>query len=198
MAGFASHAAFKTDFEANGGAFGKNLRDQSLATGDTGSVGGSLLGGGPVTTREGIVPNDVYSGTEKTGGAEISLQVGADEGQELSTHVSSFNANALGLDTLDVTDFENYDAMLYSVDDALNYVSGRRADIGALQNRLESTLNSLAIAQETTSASRSRIRDADIAHEIAELTQSQIIQQASVSVLSQANAAPQMVLSLLG
>ena len=198
LAGYANHAAFATDFAANGSAFGRDLRDQSEATGDTGSLNGSILGGGAVLNQEDIVPNDVYSGTEKRGGIALSLQIGADEGQELNTYIGSFNADALGLTSLDVTDFNQYDAMLYSVDDALNYVSNRRSEFGALQNRLESTINSLAVARETTSASRARIRDADIAHETSELTQAQIIQQASVSVLSQANASPQLVLSLLG
>jgi flagellin len=83
------------------------------------------------------------------------------------------------------------------VDAALQQVTALRADLGAVQNRLESTSNNISVTLENISAARSQIVDADIAAETAELTRSQILQQAGVAVLGQANAASQIALSLL-
>ena len=84
------------------------------------------------------------------------------------------------------------------VDLALEDVSSERAKLGALQNRLESTISNLSTTSENLSASRSRILDADFAAETAQLSRNQIIQQAGVSILAQANQQPQIALSLLG
>ena len=83
------------------------------------------------------------------------------------------------------------------IDLALEDVSSQRADLGALQNRLESTINNLTTTSENLSASRSRILDADFAQETAQLSRNQIIRQAGVSILAQANQQPQIALSLL-
>lgn len=88
------------------------------------------------------------------------------------------------------------DALLV-LDTALASVTGNRANLGAIQNRLESTISNLSSISENVSAARSRVQDADFAAETAELTRSQILQQAGISVLSQANSLPQQVLSLL-
>ncbi|MEH6910733.1 MAG: flagellin, partial [Oceanicoccus sp.] len=88
------------------------------------------------------------------------------------------------------------DALLV-LDTALASVTGDRANLGAIQNRLESTISNLSSISENVSAARSRVQDADFAAETAELTRSQILQQAGISVLSQANSLPQQVLSLL-
>jgi flagellin len=84
------------------------------------------------------------------------------------------------------------------IDEALEDVSSQRAKLGALQNRLESTINNLSTTSENLTASRSRIRDADFAQETAQLSRNQIIQQAGVSILAQANQQPQVALALLG
>mgnify|MGYP006101587731 FL=1 len=86
---------------------------------------------------------------------------------------------------------------LLVLDTALANVTDNRGDLGAIQNRLESTISNLSNIAENVSAARSRVQDADFAAETAELTRSQILQQAGISVLSQANALPQQVLSLL-
>ena len=85
-----------------------------------------------------------------------------------------------------------------AISEAISVVGGVRADLGALQNRFQSTIRNLSNISENISSARSRIRDTDFAAETAELTRNQIIQQASLSVLSQANQAPQTALSLLG
>ena len=84
-----------------------------------------------------------------------------------------------------------------SVDAALNSINESRASLGAYQNRFESIVKSAQVAAENADASRSRIQDADFATETATLAKSQILQQAGISVLSQANAMPQQVLALL-
>ena len=88
--------------------------------------------------------------------------------------------------------------VLATIDTAINTVNSARGTLGAQQNRLESTLRSLANVRETTSAAESRIRDVDVAMETADLTRNSILQQASTAILSQANAQPQLALSLLG
>lgn len=87
---------------------------------------------------------------------------------------------------------------LASVDDALTRVNSVRADLGALQNRLQSTINNLAINDENLSAANSRIRDADMAQEVSELTKSNILMQAGISVLGQANNTNAAAIKLLG
>jgi flagellin len=99
---------------------------------------------------------------------------------------------------LDVSSVDSAQRTLAMVDSALAAVNGQRAKFGALQSRFESTIANLQTTSENMSASRSRIRDTDFAAETANLTRAQILQQAGTAMLSQANALPQNVLSLLG
>ncbi len=99
--------------------------------------------------------------------------------------------------TIDVSTFLGSQQALEIVDKALTAVSGSRAEMGAIQNRFTSTIANLSTTSENLSASRSRIRDADYAKETAELTRTQILQQAGTAMLAQANQVPQNVLSLL-
>jgi flagellin len=89
------------------------------------------------------------------------------------------------------------DTLLQSIDSAIGQVSTFRAQLGARQNQLETAINSVGVSIENLSASESRIRDADIAAVSSQMVTQQIMQQAGVSVLSQANTAPQSVLTLL-
>ena len=86
----------------------------------------------------------------------------------------------------------------HALDTAISPSRRQRADLGAVQNRLQHTINSLSVAAENASAAESRIRDTDMAKEMTSFTRSQILQQAGVSMLAQANQAPQSVLKLLG
>ena len=104
----------------------------------------------------------------------------------------------VSVQTIDVTTQDAAIDSLYVIDFAIEQLSESRAELGAVQNRLSSTINNLQVAAETTSVAASRIRDADFAVETAELSRVQIVQQASVSLLAQANQAPQVVLTLLG
>ncbi len=99
--------------------------------------------------------------------------------------------------SIDIGNVDGALAALAIVDSALGTISSQRADLGAVQNRFESAISNLSTTVENASAARSRIRDADFAAETAELTRAQILQQAGLSVLSQANVNPQNVLALL-
>jgi flagellin len=110
-----------------------------------------------------------------------------------------FGVNSSGsIYSVDVSTRQGALTAIDAIDLALEDVSAERADLGALQNRLESTINNLSTTAENLSASRSRIMDADFATETAALSRNQIIQQAGVSILAQANQQPQIALSLLG
>ena len=140
------------------------------------------------------------------GNFSASFLVGANAGQTISVNLSTgnlgsitgFSTAGLGIDGDSVVTASGAAALLSAVDAAISGVGGVRADLGALQNRFQSTIRNLSNISENLSAARSQIRDTDFAAETAELTRNQIIQQASVSVLSQANQRPQTALSLLG
>ncbi|HEY0961903.1 MAG TPA: flagellin [Pseudomonadales bacterium] len=100
--------------------------------------------------------------------------------------------------TLTVETVDGANALITAIDTALNTVNGSRATLGAIQNRFESVVTSLQTSSESLSAARSRIQDTDFASETANLTKSQILQQAGMAMMAQANSLPQSVLSLLG
>ena len=110
---------------------------------------------------------------------------------------SDNDATALAINANTVTDLTAAAAAITAIDTAINTVSTNRANFGAMQNRLESVGRSLAVASENTAAANSRVADADIAESMSELVRAQILQQAGISVLAQANQAPSLVLQLL-
>ncbi len=111
--------------------------------------------------------------------------------------LSTTSASLTLLSTVDISTVEGSNAAISILDGALSQVSTIRSGLGAIQNRFDSTIANLATTSENLSAARSRIQDADFAAETAALTRAQILQQAGVSILSQANSLPQNVLSLL-
>lgn len=108
------------------------------------------------------------------------------------------NTVALGLNLATVADKPSAQNTLGAIDNALQSVTAIRAEFGALQNRLQSVINNIMISKENLSSANSRIRDADIAEEVTDLTKSQILTQSGVSVLAQANSSIKSVLGLLG
>ena len=108
------------------------------------------------------------------------------------------SSKALGINNISVANQDDANAAINKIDDALKKVSTQRAKLGAVQNRLEHTVNSLNTANENLSAAESQIRDTDMATEMIKYTKSNILQQASQSMLAQANQQPQGVLQLLG
>jgi flagellin len=126
------------------------------------------------------------------------ITIAGDEAANLftATDVAADVANG-SLADVDVTNVANSNAAILSIDATLGTISDLRSTFGAIQNRFESTIANLATTTENLSASRSRIQDADFAAETAALTRAQILQQAGISILAQANAQPQNVLALL-
>lgn len=142
---------------------------------------------------------DLLNGT----GGIIDVQVGVHNDPfkdriSFNTMAANASVDALGVAVESVSTKEAAQNSLTNVDSALVSVNAMRANFGALQNRLQSTVNNLNVAHENYSAANSRIRDTDIAAESAELTRNTIMKQAGVSVLSQANQAQQLALKLLG
>lgn len=125
--------------------------------------------------------------------------VGSNSGQTINVTVGTdFDSAGLGIGALSVSSAAGAASALGLVDAALSTVGAQRAELGALTNRFQSTIRNLSNITENVSAARSRIQDTDFAAETANLTRQQILQQASTTVLSQANQRPQAALQLLG
>jgi len=126
----------------------------------------------------------------------VSSTVGDDIG--FTTAVTSTATSSKVLNTISIQNVSGANDAIQTIDYALTKMNRTRGDIGAVQNRFLSAISSLSVASENLSAARSRIQDADVAQETAELTRTQILIQAGVSVLAQANQLPSVALSLLG
>jgi flagellin len=142
-------------------------------------------------------------------GSGLTLQIGANGGQDqrVNLFVDAMDSTSIGLmqggkltvalSSADIRTIETANMAIEIITGATNTVSGQRAALGALQNRLEHTMNNLAVSKENLTASESIIRDVDMAKEMMEFTKNQILVQASQAMLAQANQLPQGVLSLL-
>jgi flagellin len=135
-------------------------------------------------------------------GAALEIQVGKDNNAEMDRFVydtakQNLTSEALGLSDIHTTTKEAAQENLARIDTAIQTLSENRADMGALQNRLQSTINNLQIYEENISGARSRIFDVDMASETAELTKANILSQAGVAVLGQANSNSMSALKLL-
>lgn len=133
-----------------------------------------------------------------TGAYSADFQVGADASQTISVSIAtSMGVAGLGVNADTIATASGAQIAIDSIDDALKTVNDVRADLGAKQNRFSSTIRNLNNIAENVSASKSRIMDADFAKESANLARNQVLQQASSSMLAQANQQPQIALSLL-
>ena len=148
-----------------------------------------------------IASTSQFGGVNILAGAFSSaFLVGANAGQTISVNVQrvgGFGASGLNVADASVLSELQASAAMTSVTEAISIIDAQRADLGAIQNRFQSTIRNLSNISENVSAARSRIRDTDFAVETAELTRWQIIQQASITVLGQANQRPQAALQLL-
>lgn len=145
-----------------------------------------------------------FNGTkllDGTSSAGVALQVGTQNttDDQISVSVSSMKTADIGggLDDAAIATATDAQDALDVIDDAITDVSSQRGSLGAVQNRLSITVNNLASTRENLSAANSRIRDVDVASETVDMTRSQILMQAGVAVLAQANQLPSMALSLL-
>jgi flagellin len=143
-----------------------------------------------------------FSGIKLLDGSATSVMfqvgLGTTSGiDQLEVSLSPTLSTTLALNSLDIGSGGATTTAITNIDAAINTVSALRGTLGAVQNRLASTINNLAITTENLTSAESRIRDVDVAFETAQLTRNNILQQASISVLSQANAQPQAALQLL-
>ena len=127
----------------------------------------------------------------------ITVQIGPTAGEKLEIATKVMGSTALGINGISVTSTTKANTAITKINDAINTVSTHRAKLGASQNRLEHTINNLKTTNENMTAAESRIRDTDMAKEMAAFTKNNILNQAAQSMLSQANQQPQGVLSLL-
>ncbi|WP_145039276.1 flagellin [Paenibacillus sp. Y412MC10] len=134
----------------------------------------------------------------------LTFQVGANAGDTIVLSLAAADTGTLGIAAGDLTALDDPDTLnatatgnLSLIQDAINSVSAMRSDLGAVQNRLEHTINNLGTTSENLQAAESRIRDVDMAKEMSESTKTNILQQAATAMLAQANQQPQGVLQLL-
>ena len=188
---FANDTGVTATFDAGAGELtltsvdGRDIVASETLTGITGGIADAVAGAADTTTR----------GTVTLSAAE-NIRLGADAAANLGlSAVISLDSNTL--DSTGVSTVTAAEDTIQRVDAALTTINSLRSEFGAIQNRFESTIANLQTVSENLSASRGRILDADFAAETAQLTKAQILQQAGVSVLTQANAQPQLALSLL-
>ena len=126
-----------------------------------------------------------------------TILIGANTGQTFNISIDSMTATSLGVKNLDITSQKEADVAIKVIDTAIEMVSAERGKMGAEENRLEHTMNNLTTSSENITSAESRIRDVDMAAEMAEYTKRSVIGQAATAMLAQANQLPQQVLSLL-
>lgn len=135
--------------------------------------------------------------TEAAGNGGMTFQIGANRGQTLTFGINDMRTAALGIAGVDISTASGASLALDKLDSAIKNVSLERSKLGAVQNRLEHTINNLNTSSENLTSAESRIRDVDMAKEYSEFTKNNILAQAAQSMLAQANQQPQQVLQLL-
>jgi flagellin len=149
----------------------------------------------------------LLKGTFSAAAAALKIHVGANSGQAIKINIGNMQATAIGkvegatissLASVNIGTQGGADTAITTIDKAIEDVATERAKMGALQNRLEKTINNLGVTVENLAAAESRIRDVDMASEMMEFTKHQILLQASTAMLAHANVKPQAVLQLLG
>lgn len=148
-----------------------------------------------------IATSTSFNGQTLLSGAFVSspavFQIGANAGQVISVTIEAATVSALGISSTGVTTNSAAQSAISLLDGAISIIDQIRGDLGAVQNRFESTIANLNNVAENLTAARSRILDADIAQETSQMTKNNILQQAGVAILSQANQTPQLALQLL-
>ena len=160
---------------------------------------------GMIANKLGLSDEQVKDGGTKitfsasVGNGGLSLQIGdtADKFNQMTVSVGDMHAKALGISDIDISTQAGAKAAVDKIKSAINSVSSTRGDLGAIQNRLEHTINNLSVTSENMTAAESRIRDVDMANEMMAYTKNNILVQSSQAMLAQANQLPQGVLQLL-
>jgi flagellin len=178
---------FKMVFEVDPGTVGTTFQD-SIVTDPT----------LPIT--DGTI-TDAVAGEEVTvsvlDAGPMDLQIGANEGQVMSVRIPKVNPKTLGIDKINVGTADGAQEAIGLLDIAINQISEIRSKLGAYQNRLEHSISNLDVTSENMTESLSRIKDVDMAQEMAEYTQKNVLSQAGTAMLAQANQRPQAILNLL-
>lgn len=180
-----------------------------VASGNTAVV----IGAAATDTADNLVAalkgNGVSTATNTTGtvtidaieignkGLKLQIGAGATADQQVSLSIADMSSKGLGISNISVASQDSALEAISTIEDAINSVSGTRADLGALQNRLEHTVNNLGVTSENLTSAESRIRDVDMAKEMMEMTKNNVLTQAAQSMLAQANTQPQSILKLL-
>jgi flagellin len=180
---------YQVDMRVSSALTGPDGDEKLFISTGTGQVNFTMEGGAGVG-------KDQIMGT----GQGLTFQIGANgvADQRVSLSVENMSASALGVANADVSTQALANEAIETIDRAVSKVSFQRAGLGALQNRLESTINNLTVTQENLTAAESQIRDTDMAKEMIDYTKFNILQQAAQAMLAQANQAPQAILQLLG
>ncbi|GAA3913564.1 flagellin [Litoribacillus peritrichatus] len=183
--------------------FGLDTEVDGIGGGDFTTLQAGLAVYADAEAVEANLYETTYSTVKLSAAGSFTVESGANGASQLSAlglTAGTFGGSESGqfLKDVDISTVEGANEALSAIDNALSQVASERANLGATQNRLDSTVSNLAITKENLSAANSRIKDADFAAETAELSRTQVLIQAGISVLAQANARPQQVLSLLG
>ncbi|WP_444994890.1 flagellin N-terminal helical domain-containing protein [Aliikangiella sp. IMCC44359] len=152
-----------------------------------------VIGGNTLTEGGTVIGNVVGTISLESSKGQITTATASTEAFTSATATSSFSS----VESIDISTYAGAQSALNILDASLQKIDSQRADLGAVQNRFSSTISNLGSIIENASAARSRIRDTDYAAETAELAKNQVLQQAGLSILSQANSSSQSVLSLL-
>jgi flagellin len=184
-------------------AEGKDIRISDFTVSTAGNQTISVTGadGNAELLTEGSTDSTIVAGIVEFSSSEtffVSSDVDAAAGS-ITNQVANANATSIIdlVSAIDISSIDGANSAIDVVDAALQKIDSTRGDLGAVQNRFESTISNLLNVAENLTAARSRILDADIAQETSEMTKQNILQQAGVSILSQANQTPQLALSLL-
>ena len=187
---------------AGSATISKQLTVENTNAAITGTYTGSLekyAAGASVTAKLGISTGGATSLAVGTKALQFNLHVGADSDStnKISVNIESMSSKGIGVDGLKVDTEKSATKAIDTISDAIQKVSSQRSSLGAVQNRLEHTINNLDNVVENTTSAESRIRDTDMAKEMVNYSKNNILAQAGQSMLAQANQANQGVLSLL-
>ena len=173
------------------------------------TISGATVGAGDVTAMASLIAGKTgttakasetsITFTSGTKQSSLVFQVGADnkDDQRVSLSIADMSSKGLGVDSVDVGSQDSAKAAINTIKAAINTVDATRADLGGLQNELEHTANNLSTMSENLTSAESTIRDVDMSDEYVQYSKNQILSQAATSMLAQANAQPQSVLTLL-
>ncbi len=168
-------------------------------TGPAGGLGGELAAGDTVDSGVAATPAAADNNGAAGGGSTFTLQIGdtADSYNQLTFTINSMTSTAIGVGSVDISTLKGAQNAIATVKTAIDTVSTQRAELGAIQNRLEYTINNLDTSSENIQAANSRIRDTDMAKMMMEYTKVNVVTQSAQAMLAQANQQPQSVLQLL-